>query len=177
MHSCWATAHSGVPPLYPLFNGSICKHAHSFATLFDSAIEKPYDEHLQVAPPIVLPAPLAGGGFRRGAGLAIFLNSHGEMTALDGHGERIWQVHYLSLAISILFLATELDHVVCKADTLMSFEMGSGFDKTLTRFEFPRVTAHSEARKTSAEFYDLLSLLFLGKTSQASACVSVISSN
>lgn len=35
-HSCWTTALSGVPPTYPLFNGSICRHAHGFSTLFDA---------------------------------------------------------------------------------------------------------------------------------------------
>lgn len=47
---------------------------------------------LQIAPPVVLPTLTANGHYRRGAGMAVFLTSHGEITALDSHGQMLWQV-------------------------------------------------------------------------------------
>jgi hypothetical protein len=51
---------------------------------------------LQVAPPIVLPMPGKQGRYRVGKvgqkGIAVFLNSRGEMTAYDPQGEMLWQV-------------------------------------------------------------------------------------
>ena len=47
---------------------------------------------LQIAPPAVLPVPGRYGHYRRGAGLAVFLNSRGEITAFDSTGAPYWQV-------------------------------------------------------------------------------------
>jgi hypothetical protein len=54
---------------------------------------------LQVAPPAFLPVPGPRGLYQQGHGLAIFLNSRGEVTAYSAHGEHIWQVRAQQLAI------------------------------------------------------------------------------
>ena len=46
----------------------------------------------QVAPPAFLPVPGPRGLYQQGHGLAAFLNSRGEVTAYNAHGERLWQV-------------------------------------------------------------------------------------
>ena len=46
---------------------------------------------VQVAPPIILPVPTSSGQYKKGSGLAVYLNSLGEMTALNSHGEQEWQ--------------------------------------------------------------------------------------
>ena len=53
------------------------------------------DKHvivLQVAPPAFLPVPGTLGLYQQGHGLTVFLNSRGEVTAYDPHGEQMWQV-------------------------------------------------------------------------------------
>ena len=48
-----------------------------------------------MATPVMLPIPTASGHYRavRGQhGLAVFLNSRGELTAFDTHGGKRWQV-------------------------------------------------------------------------------------
>ena len=47
---------------------------------------------LQIAPPAVLPVPGRYGHYRRGGGLAVFLNSRGEITTFDSAGAPYWQV-------------------------------------------------------------------------------------
>ena len=47
---------------------------------------------LQVVSPVVLPIPGPGGHYRQGLGLAVFLNSRGEVTAYHASGELAWQV-------------------------------------------------------------------------------------
>ena len=47
---------------------------------------------VQVAPPAFLPVPGSQGLYQQGHGLAAFLNSRGEVTAYDAHGEQMWQV-------------------------------------------------------------------------------------
>jgi hypothetical protein len=53
---------------------------------------------LQVAPPIMLPVPGKHGHYRVGKvgqkGIAVFLNSRGDMTAYDPQGEMLWQVRW-----------------------------------------------------------------------------------
>ena len=47
---------------------------------------------LQVAPPAFLPVPGSLGLYQQGHGLSVFLNSRGEVSAYDPHGEQVWQV-------------------------------------------------------------------------------------
>ena len=47
---------------------------------------------MQVAPPAFLPVPGSLGLYQQGHGLTVFLNSRGEATAYDPHGEQMWQV-------------------------------------------------------------------------------------
>ncbi|KAK9916603.1 hypothetical protein WJX75_004756 [Coccomyxa subellipsoidea] len=100
---CWAVAKSGIPPREPLFNATICRfpgqwgaeasaRAFSFGT--DGGVVP-----LEVAPPAFLPVPGPRGLYQQGHGLAAFLNSRGEVTAYNAHGERLWQ-HAMGLAWS-----------------------------------------------------------------------------
>ncbi|KAK9806239.1 hypothetical protein WJX72_006852 [[Myrmecia] bisecta] len=93
MPRCWALATSGVPPKEPLFNGSICRYASSFG--HGALGGRNYQEMLapvEVAPPAFLPTPGKHGHIWRSHGLAVFLNSRGEVTAYDPHGTKMWQV-------------------------------------------------------------------------------------
>ena len=47
---------------------------------------------VQIAPPAFLPVPGSLGLYQQGHGLTVFLNSRGEATAYDPHGEQMWQV-------------------------------------------------------------------------------------
>ena len=47
---------------------------------------------MQIAPPAFLPVPGSLGLYQQGHGLTVFLNSRGEATAYDPHGEQMWQV-------------------------------------------------------------------------------------
>ncbi|EIE27009.1 hypothetical protein COCSUDRAFT_83568 [Coccomyxa subellipsoidea C-169] len=100
---CWAVAKSGIPPREPLFNATICRFpgqwgAESSARAFSFGTDGGVVP-LEVAPPAFLPVPGPRGLYQQGHGLAAFLNSRGEVTAYNAHGERLWQ-HAMGLAWS-----------------------------------------------------------------------------
>lgn len=84
---CEAVATTGIPPRFPLFNGTICRQFRGSLDLSESA------GHVEVAPPVMLPVPNKYGQYTgvRQKGLAVFLNSRGELTAYNWKGNRLWQ--------------------------------------------------------------------------------------
>ncbi|KAK9789953.1 hypothetical protein WJX73_002050 [Symbiochloris irregularis] len=91
-HPCWASASSGIPPREPLFNGSICRPA-SLAFLHSGlARGRDLADAVQVTAPVLLPIPGPHGHYRAGLGMAVFLNSRGEVTAYHPLGHQAWQV-------------------------------------------------------------------------------------
>ncbi|BDA41145.1 hypothetical protein COCOBI_01-8000 [Coccomyxa sp. Obi] len=98
---CWAVAKSGIPPREPLFNATICRFpgqwgaeasARAFSFGSDGGVVP-----LEVAPPAFLPVPGPRGLYQQGHGIAVFLNSRGEVTAYNSHGQRLWQ-HAMGLS-------------------------------------------------------------------------------
>ncbi|GAB4815172.1 hypothetical protein N2152v2_002218 [Parachlorella kessleri] len=86
---CSAVAMSGVPPTLPLFNGSVCRP-------FGRGLSRSAEiGEVEVAQPIMLPIPGQRGHYRIGKvgqkGIAVFLNSRGDLTGYDAQGEMLWQ--------------------------------------------------------------------------------------
>ncbi|KAL4452779.1 hypothetical protein ABPG75_008441 [Micractinium tetrahymenae] len=88
---CYMSVMSGVPARLNLFNGTICRPFRRNFMRGDGPPE------VLVAPPIFLPQPGKHGHYRAGVGqkgLAVFLNSLGELTAYSSEGDMEWQ-HYV----------------------------------------------------------------------------------
>eukprot|EP00884_Botryococcus_braunii_P007301 jgi/Botrbrau1/16572/Bobra.0068s0003.2 len=94
---CWATATSGVPPKDPFFNGSICRlplwqAGQSWQNMMGTPLDEVAMQPVDVISPAFLPIPGPAGHFRNSWGLAVFLNSRGEVTAFNPYGDKAWQV-------------------------------------------------------------------------------------
>jgi hypothetical protein len=87
---CAAVVTTGVPPVEPLFNGTICMALRARALHRDAAAGA-----VAVAPPAALPVPGRGGRYAASAlrqrSLALFLNSRGELSAYGAAGGLEWQ--------------------------------------------------------------------------------------
>ena len=66
----------------------------------------------QAAPPTVLPIPGPRGHYRHGLGLAVFLNSRGDVTAYRASGYQAWQVATLQPCTVLLWSSAGLTDVV-----------------------------------------------------------------
>lgn len=88
--SCWTMVNSGIPPLNPLFNGTICRHGGFDYTGFTSRSfgRENVLSTVEVAPPVLLPMISRR---HKTHGYLCYLNSRGEVTAYH-HGSRVWQV-------------------------------------------------------------------------------------
>jgi hypothetical protein len=86
---CFAAVSSGIPPRHHLFNGTICRAFYGLRMRHRVG-------PVEVAPPVMLPVPGRRGGYRPSGigqrGMAVFLNSRGELTAYSHGGELLWQV-------------------------------------------------------------------------------------
>ena len=100
MAECTVYATSGVPPKEPFFNTSVCgarvwkePFSHGGGHLSSTRSER---HRVDVAPPAFLPIPTPKGEwtFRYGQrGMSLFLNSRGEVTAINSRGHMKWRVH------------------------------------------------------------------------------------
>lgn len=85
---CYVSVHSGIPARLHLWNGTACR---AFGRRMRRGGEL---RPIQVAPPIFLPQPGKHGHYRGGVaqrGMAVVLNSNGELTAYASSGELLWQ--------------------------------------------------------------------------------------
>ncbi|KAL4855412.1 Importin-5 [Chlorella vulgaris] len=88
---CYMSVHAGIPARLHLFNGTICR---AFGRKLRRGVRL---QAIEVAPPIFLPQPGKHGNYRGGLaqkGLAVILNSQGELSAYDPAGDLLWQ-HYV----------------------------------------------------------------------------------
>lgn len=104
LKACWAIATSGVPVREQLFNGSICRSRGNnlMQQEFGSrgfGLDDLDNTPLEVATPIILPLKDKHRHRKGSHGAAIFLNSHGDVTAYEAegglhshHGRLRWQV-------------------------------------------------------------------------------------
>ena len=110
LQPCSAYVMSGYPPTTALFNGTICRSGRGASKLTGVAaamesIRETLASRVEMAPPAALRAPgRASGAYGEHGGssgaktrprpppmLAVFLTSHGDLTAYDAHGARRWQ--------------------------------------------------------------------------------------
>ena len=98
MAECTVYATSGVPPKEPYFNISACS-GHVWNKPFAHSVRSSgsrFERHqVDVALPAFLPIPTPRGewSFRYGQrGMSLFLNSRGEVTAINSRGHMKWRV-------------------------------------------------------------------------------------